>query len=167
MAARVFVLSLILVFAATLRAEARKPLSFDFCFSAETETVRLDDKHIAFSWGRLMAIATSNLEHGLFRRSWARCVGNGSLIEGVFSVSDSCKFSDDDGDEFFLTIRRVNDRVSGNDLENKVALWAGTGKFVGIKGKARIVSSDLFAEDVPEFFVGCDRIEGSYEISGK
>ena len=61
----------------------------------------------------------------------------------------------------------MNDRVSGNDLENKVALRAGTGKFAGIKGKARIVSSALFAEDVPDVFVGCDRIEGSYEIAGE
>ena len=165
---RCLILIALLALSALVAAEppATRELSFNFCFSAETETVELGDKHIAFSWGRLTAIATSNLEQGLFSRAWAHCVGNASLIDGVFSVSDSCRFVDDDRDALFLTIRRVNDRASGNDLENQVRLSAGTGKFAGIQGTARVVSSDLFPEDVPDFIVGCDVIEGSYTLDG-
>ena len=137
---------------------------FEFCFSAQTTTLKHGDDGVAFSWGNMAGVATSHIDNSLFDRAWFQCVGNASVIRGVLSVSDSCKFADHDGDTFSATIRRVNDRTTGEDTENRFSIFAGSGKYAGITGTGTIANSYLFPEDVPDFFVGCDRMQGSYRL---
>ena len=146
------------------REESTPQFDFEFCFSAQATTLDLGDAGVAFSWGNMAGVATSHIAKGLFERAWFQCVGNASVLRGVFSVTDNCKFSDHDGDTFAASIRRVNDRATGEDSVNRFTVSAGTGKYAGISGLGTIKNSYLFPEKVPDFFVGCDRMQGTYQI---
>ena len=145
-------------------AATERPFNFDFCFSAETTTLPLTEKDVAISWSRLVGVANSQLADSLFDRAWFQCVGNATVINEIFSVTDNCSFSNHNGDTLAATVHRVNDRASGKDLENSFQIISGSGKYAGITGTGKIKHSYLFPEDVADLIVGCDRMQGNYSI---
>jgi hypothetical protein len=139
------------------------PFDFTICFTGSSTTIKFDDQHVAFAWVDEKGFSHSNPPGGAFDMMWFRCVGSGGVFEGTRPIDDYCEFADQDGDRMFVVHRNVTD-LATKTRESKVDIFAGTGKFAGIKGAGESQRPLLFPDEDPDLYARCVRMNGDYKI---
>jgi hypothetical protein len=109
------------------------------------------------------AVYTNDAGRGFLHAATGRCIGMGTGNKAAAHNAGNCVYVDADGDQIFSTfeIRRSGEGQPGRGTKEYTG---GTGKYVGLTGRAEFTASSLKTLDknAPDTFEG--HAQGSYKL---